>query len=248
MAPDAAIGPAVKPRFWKSNFLLARRRDRSHRMAYSGRVRFGHAFQRVARIGVRMLFRNRSTLLVASHPALAAPRALTTMVPSLISFFCHLPMRHAFRISYFLRSRCLSVLPVRNSTFLYFASSRPGVCGRPYVGLRDAYLSAARGDNHNPTALSARVPLASMIRTFAEVTYPQPQHGHYWLRRRSRQRCHRNYLPRQSVQHFDSLSGSGPLCLPGFAPAFSISLLTPLDGSTIAIPIRARQRGITRVL
>lgn len=29
-----------------------------------------------------------------------------------------------------------------------------------------------------------------------------------------------NYLPRQSVQHFDSLSGSGPLCLPGFAPAF----------------------------
>jgi hypothetical protein len=28
------------------------------------------------------------------------------------------------------------------------------------------------------------------------------------------------YLPRKSVQHFDSLSGSGPLSLPGFAPAF----------------------------
>jgi hypothetical protein len=29
-----------------------------------------------------------------------------------------------------------------------------------------------------------------------------------------------DYLPRKSVQHFDSLSGSGPLSLPGFAPIF----------------------------
>jgi hypothetical protein len=29
-----------------------------------------------------------------------------------------------------------------------------------------------------------------------------------------------DYLPRKSVQHFDSLSGNGPLCFIGFAPTF----------------------------
>ena len=29
-----------------------------------------------------------------------------------------------------------------------------------------------------------------------------------------------DYLPRKSVQHFDSLSGSGPLSLPGLAHTF----------------------------
>ena len=127
-------------------------------MACSGCVRIGYAVRGVARSRVRMLFRRRTSLLVARYPALAERRAVAAVVHCFIPFLCHLAVRRAFRVSYLLRPRCLSVLPVRESAFRYFTSPRPGVCGRPDVGLRDVCLFGPSGVDHNAIALFSQRP------------------------------------------------------------------------------------------
>jgi Cytochrome c oxidase caa3 assembly factor (Caa3_CtaG) len=54
-------------------------------------VRIGHALQCVARIRVRLLFRNWASLLVAGYPALAERDAVATVVHCFISFFATFP-------------------------------------------------------------------------------------------------------------------------------------------------------------
>src|SRR5712664_452297 len=105
-------------------------------MACSGTIRTGHAVQSVARSRVRMLFRGWTSLLVVCYTALAERGAVATVVHCFIPFLCH-----------------LTVLPVRESAFRYFTSPRPGVCGRPDVGLRDVCLSGPCGGDHNAIAL-----------------------------------------------------------------------------------------------
>jgi len=61
-------------------------------------------------------------------------RPVAAVVHCFIPFLCHLAVRCAFRVSYLLRPRCISVLLVREPAFRYFTSPGPGVCGRPDVG------------------------------------------------------------------------------------------------------------------
>ena len=85
--------------------LLVGRRGNRNRMAHSDSVRIGDAFGSVARSRTGMLLRRRHSVLVARRPAVAQPRRVVRMGPSLVPFSRDLTMRRPVGISYVLRPR-----------------------------------------------------------------------------------------------------------------------------------------------
>jgi len=162
---------------YASSILLARRHGRRDRMACSRAVRNGHAVGRVACIRTRELSSRRPPLLVSRDPALAGRRKVSTLGSAAVAFPRYVTVRCALGVPHVLRPRGLSALFVYAPALRYFSSRRPGMCGRPDVGLGHVCLSRSRGCNHHSDAFTSATRLESggalKIATMARQSCPQ---------------------------------------------------------------------------
>jgi hypothetical protein len=174
--PDGAIQViAIGHQFWWEyrypglNVVTDGRDVGGDRTACPRRLRSGAAFGRVARRSRRVVFRDRSPVLVACRPAVAGRRAIAAGGNSPVPVCGDLALRCALSVSGLLRPRGVRPTSDRTRSFQYAGARRSASGRRVHVGVDHIPLCGAR-DRDDGARPFARAGAFRQTRTTGETS------------------------------------------------------------------------------